>query len=110
MNLKQLEEKGGLVSGEPVPKKVKWVRSDGEIVEFDILVKPLSYGRLERIIRDLKSDEDDDDRSYNALVISECVVLDEGERISYEDAYRMRPGLATAISNVVREVNGHEGK
>lgn len=105
MNLKDLKSKGGFVSSKPVEKKVVWTRKvDGEEVsdEFTVLIKPMSYGDIERIFVDPK----DQERSRTAAMISDCVLLADGkERLSYEDAYQLAPSLANALTKAINEVN-----
>lgn len=105
MDLNQLKSKGGFVDSEPVKKHFVWNKS-GEKVEFDAFVVRQSFGDIEKMFSD-----EDDERSRGAIMISEMIRLGENgeERISYGDAYRLDPGLASAFVEAINKVSGVEG-
>lgn len=107
MDLKQLKAKGGFVPSVPVAKEVTWVHQDeatGEEVTdtFTVFVVKQSFGSIERLFLG------GDDRSKSSAFISECIRFgDDGkERMSYEDAYQLAPGLAAVLVAAANEVNG----
>lgn len=106
MNLTELKAAGGLVGGAMVKKAVVWKHEDtkGKTVtdKFSIFVMPQSFGMIEKLLS-----ASDSEQSRNAKYISTCVTLGENgeEAISYEDAYRLNPGLGWAILAAVHEVN-----
>ncbi|AZE65662.1 phage tail assembly chaperone family protein, TAC [Pseudomonas synxantha] len=106
MNLTELKAAGGLVGGAMVKKAVVWKHEDakGKPVtdKFSIFVMPQSFGMIEKLFSANEPQE-----SRNAKYISTCVTLGENgeEAISYEDAYRLNPGLGWAILAAVHEVN-----
>jgi hypothetical protein len=117
MKLKDLKKRGAFVQGGPVEKELRWKHLDpesGEEVEdvFTIAVKRQSFGDMERVV---KVDPDDPERSRNAAMISESILLgdDEGgefnERMSYAEAYSLAPGLARLFIDAILEVNGSAG-
>lgn len=105
-SLKELQALGGFVPEKPVKKEIgfKLPNSAGEMVEhkFDIHVKQLSIGEHEAMLI-----SDGQDRSKTAKIISTSITLgkDGSESISFKDAYRMHPSLATAMLNAFFEVN-----
>ncbi len=105
MKLAELKEKGGFVSADLVAKEVKWTRGDEELT-FTIYVKRQSFGAMEKLF------SAEGDQSKSAKFISECIFLGENgkERISYEDAYQLDPGLAAVFAQAVNEVNGAKPK
>lgn len=94
MKLAELKAAGGFVSGEPIKTSVRWDRN-GEVTEFDVHVRRLSYGEMERIYIDPK----DKERSRVAALIAASILLgDKGdEPITYKDAFLLEPGLANAL-------------
>lgn len=106
MKLSELKSKGGFVAGAPVAKEVTWKRMGeaGEEVAdtFKIFVIKQSFGTIESIW------SGKEDKSKAAQYISESVRLgDDGkERMSYQDAYQLDPGLAAVLIAAVNEVNG----
>lgn len=108
MKLSELKDKGGIVDAALVKKSVTWIRvgDDGEkeTLAFDVFIKRLSFGVMERV---MKADPADPERSLTAALISEGVRFgDSGEEeISYVDAFQLQPGLARVLSIAVKEVN-----
>ncbi|MCY1282205.1 Phage tail assembly chaperone, TAC [compost metagenome] len=113
MNLDQLRAKGGIVESGQVKQSVEWTHVDeaGETVtdKFDIFVKRLSYGVMEDA---LSAATPGQKRSLTAGLISAAVGFGEDgqEALSYDEALQLHPGLAKALSEAVREVNGTVGK
>lgn len=104
MNLKELREKGGFVASAPIPREVEWKHRDeaGEEVtdKFTVHVVKQSFGDIERLY------VGSDDRSKAATFIAQCIRLGDGtERLSYEDAYQLDPGLAAVLVQAANEVN-----
>lgn len=110
MDLKQLQEEGGFVSPTPVVKEVTWkdrTADDGSAlpdVTFTIHVKKLSFGTIDQLF---VSDDKDAERSRMSAYIAAAVGLgDDGkQRLSYEKAYQLKPGLARALMEAIGEVN-----
>lgn len=107
MKLSELKSKGGFVAGAPVAKEVTWKRKGdaGEDVEdtFTVHIIKQSFGTIEAIWSGK-----DDKSSKAADYIAQSVRLgDDGkERMSYQDAYQLDPGLAAVLIAAVNEVNG----
>lgn len=109
MELQWLRDNGGLVPQTPVIKEVSWTHADPDGADvtdtFTVRVRRLSAGEVERLWEVRAKDSD---RSYTAAVLSSCVLLgDAGDtRLSYEDAFRLDPGLAEALlEDAVQVVN-----
>lgn len=102
MNLSELKEAGGIIAAAPVKKSVTWEREGADPMTFDVHVRRLSFGTLERLLV-----ADADDRSRSAAYLSATVLLGDGgdEPLSYEDAFQLDPSLATALITAAREVN-----
>lgn len=102
MNLNELKAAGGIVAAAPVKKHITWAREGADPVEFDVHVRRLAFGPLERLML-----EDRDDRSRSASYLSATVLLGENgdEPLSYEDAYQLDPALATVLIKAARDVN-----
>lgn len=103
MKLKDLEKAGGFVPVDGVKKSVTWKnRHTGEEFVFDVFVKRMSFGTMERFL----VSTNDDDRSRGAMTIAECILFgDAGEPMTYEQAYQLEPSLASVLMNAVTEVN-----
>lgn len=106
MNLKELKARGGFVSAVPVKRDVEWTHPDpdtGEEVtdKFSVFVKRQSFGAIERLF------VGNDDQSKSATFISECILLGEDgkDRMTYQDAYQLDPGLAAVLVKAINEVN-----
>jgi hypothetical protein len=111
MDLKQLRAKGAFVKAPPVPTEVTWVHNDEETGEemtdtFTVFVRRMSVGWLDRVL----SPGPDQHRSRTATLISEGVMFGEGgkERMTYEEAYQLNFGLATALLEAFQRVNRKE--
>lgn len=115
INLSQLKEIGGVLTGEAVPREVVWKRTDedGNEVEntFTVGVVKLGIAATERIWAQSES------KSRWATLIHETIRLGNGfkDRISYEDACNLEPSLFNALSEASNVVNpapkeGDEGK
>lgn len=99
MKLSELKEAGGFASvAPPVKADVTWKKDDEEL-KFSIFVRKLSFGEIERM------QQERDDRSRGASVISKAVILDSEERLTYEQAFDLHPGLALALLNAINSVN-----
>lgn len=100
--LKDLQRMGGFVSAIPVKKEIKFKVDGDEEYAATIHVRKLSAGDYETLFV-----SDSEGRSRTASVISQCVTLgaDGKEKVSFEDAYRLHPNLATAMVNAFNEVN-----
>jgi hypothetical protein len=105
MKLQELRDLGGFVPVEPVERVVTWTRPvDGELKSdtFSVLIKRQSFGVIEKLLM-----AENDDRSRSARFLAESILLGDGkERMSYEDAYRLEPSLASALIEAVNAVNG----
>lgn len=99
MNLAEIRNAGGFIQGQPERVPVKWRE-----YEFDVFVKRLSFGDVERLFNG------EDDRSRSAAMIAACVLMGENkEPISYNDAYQLEVTLATKLIEAVNQVNGTGG-
>lgn len=107
MNLQELKAKGGLVESAPVLKPITWTHEgeDGQLVtdDFTVLVKRQSFAVIERLYA-----PEEQERSRNTKLIAECVLFGEegDERLTYEQAQDLQPGLAFLLLAAVHEVNG----
>jgi hypothetical protein len=100
MDLRELKAKGGFVSAEPVPTEVTWKRGEDSDT-FTVHVVKQSFGAIEKLFGGA------DDRSRSASFIAECIRLGNGkERLTYDDAYALDPGLATVLVEAINKVNG----
>lgn len=106
MKLEQLMARGAVVSAEPVKVDVKWTHDDPEtgeevVDEFSVHVLKRSFGAVERLWSAAE------DKSRSAMIISECVRFGEAgeERMTYEQAYQLEPGLATVLLDAYSQVN-----
>jgi hypothetical protein len=111
MDLKQLRAKGAFVKAPPVPVEVTWVHEDEETKEtmtdtFTVHVRRMSVGWLDRVL----VPGPDPMRSRTATLITEGILFGEGgnERMSYEEAYQLNFGLATALLEAFQKVNRKE--
>lgn len=107
MHLKDLKNKGALVTGALVKKELTWTRVDPESGEelsdtFSVfVVKRMSISAYEMIM----------DKTANndamAAAISQCIRLgEEGEeKISFGDARKLDPSLAFLFAGAVNEVH-----
>jgi hypothetical protein len=104
MNLRELKAKGGFIDATPVAKEVEWKHTDdsgNEVTDkFTVHVVRLSFGDVERLFAS------GSDTSRAATFIERCIRLGDGtERLSYDDAYALDPGLASVLVQAVNEVN-----
>ncbi len=110
MNLSQLKANGAFVDTQRVRKELLWTRVDphtGETVSDTLVlqVRRQSFGVIERLFV-----AGEGEQSRNARFIAASVSLgEEGEELSYDDAYSLDPGLGFLILNAVNEVNGTGG-
>lgn len=102
MNLKDLKSAGGFVGTGMTKVNIVWDKGDDTPLSFDVHVAPLSFGEVERILR-----EEAEGRSRVANLIASAIRLgEEGqERLTYEDAYSLEPGLAKSFAKAVGEAN-----
>lgn len=105
MKLQELLDNGGLTDGAPITKQVTWKRIGVEDVTFEVGVRRLSAGEWEEI-----QTESEDRPSASARIISRAIVLEDGVRFTYEQAYQLDPGLATVLLNAHTEVNRRPAK
>jgi hypothetical protein len=112
MDLFALKNLGAFVSSVPVKRTVTWARKDDEGVDqtttFDIHVKRIAFGDIERIYHD----KEDAERSRTAALIAASILFGEqaDQPISYEDAYQLAPSLAHVLNTAIAEVNGTKRK
>lgn len=110
-SLSQLRSAGGILSREPVVVTGTWKHNgpDGEEVEdtFDVGVIKVSFGDMADLFKEK-------DREQLAVSLSKSVMFanEKGklELLSYDDAYRLDPGLGTVLIELVRKVNGGDRK
>lgn len=129
IDLEQLAAIGGVISAAPVPQEITWKRlsDDGDQVEdvFTIHVRKLAYIDQERIFKiagiyeslepaEGETDADFQNRyrelqklSANAALICVSVRLGEDatEEMTYDQACRLHPSLASALLSAIYKVN-----
>lgn len=100
-----LKSFGGIVSAEPVRKKVEF-KLKGKDYSFDIGVLEFSVDDHERLFLGAS------DESQTARLISKVVRLgdDLSQQLSLEDAKKLHPTVATAFMKAFNEVNGEGGE
>ncbi len=106
MKISELEELGAFVPEEVVTRTVEWHTSndEGEPVThtFKVGIRKLSYG----VIESATVDPENIKKSFNSWLIA-ATVVDNGEPVfTYEQAYQLIPGLASALLDQVRDVVG----
>lgn len=106
MNVAQLITLGGFVGAAPVKVPVSWTRFVDEANEdvtdnFDVFVLKTSFGNVEKMWTS------GDEKSKSAILITECLRFGENgeERLSYEQAYSLDPGLAAELMTAYNTVN-----
>lgn len=112
MNIADLEKLGGLVSEEPVIRKISWTHFQGEeekTEDFEAGIVRLSFSQIEEI------QKQDTNKIKTAEFISLCVRFpdDNGryeQRLTYEQACRLAPTLAYALSTAIVETNNLDHK
>lgn len=106
MNLAEFKSKGACVDTAPVRRTVSWSHTDerGEQMTdtFDVWVRRLSFGSIDRL-----SKTDDSDRSRNAELIAASIRLGENaeEALPYDVAFSLHTTLAIELVRVIGEVN-----
>lgn len=101
MDLKQLKDRGGIVPSDLVKKAVEWDHN-GELVTFDVFVKRLSFGDVERV---LEEEARGKNRVANLIAASIRLGEEGNERLSYDEAFQLTPSLAKVFATAVSEVN-----
>lgn len=103
MSRTDLEALGAFVTEQPIRREVQWVREDGETVSFNCWVRQIPFGEAEKL---LQIDDQDQERSAYAVLISRTICLDEtGKvRMDYKDAYRLKPSFAQALMDAINQV------
>jgi hypothetical protein len=102
MNLQDLQTWGAMAPEQPVRRSVEWVNADGEAVTFEVGVRRLSVGDYEGLAQQYEGEER---RSWTARLIAAAIVLDDGVRFTYAQAYQLLPSFAAALVRVYNEVN-----
>lgn len=99
--LQDLKTLGAFAAEKPVRKEIHF-EIDGTEYDAVIHVRQLGIGGYESIFT-----EDGDHRSQSAKAISEAILLGEkgDERISFEQAYRLKTALASKMLEAFNEVN-----
>lgn len=103
MKLADLKSSGAFVPLAPVATELTWKRKDADDLTFTVFIKKHSFGTIEKIWGDK-----DDERSKSAALIAHSVLLgDDGkEKMSYEDAFQLDPGLAGVFIEAINQANG----
>lgn len=101
ITLKELTASGAFAPKELVRKEISF-DIDGQTCNATIHVKALGIGDYEAIYNDK-----DDKKSQTASAISEAILLGENgtERLSFEQAFRLKPEVANAMLTAFGEVN-----
>ena len=108
MDLKQLRERGGFAPTAPVEHSISWTHPDenGEEVTdmFTVHVVKHSAGSVERLRAAAGKDPE---LLWSPLFISESIRLGDGgwERLTYDDAFRLKPALARLLIDAINAVN-----
>ncbi|WP_291986386.1 phage tail assembly chaperone family protein, TAC [Candidatus Accumulibacter sp. ACC007] len=92
MNLEQLRTAGGFIPLEPVKVPVAWKGND-----FDVYIRQLSFGDVER----LTSAEN----STVALIAASVLLGDDKTPLAAADAERLNVSLATKLLEAINLVN-----
>jgi hypothetical protein len=99
--LQDLKKLGGFAAEKPVRKEIHF-EIDGKQYDAVIHVRQLGIGGYESIFT-----EDGDRKSQSAKAIAETILLGEkaDERLSFDDAYRLKTELASEMLKAFNEVN-----
>lgn len=99
--LHDIQKLGGFVAEKPVRKDIHF-EIDGQQFDATIHVRQLGIGGYESIFKD-----DADKQSQSARAISEAISLgqDGKERLSFDDAFRLKQNLGAAMLEAFHEVN-----
>lgn len=102
MDVKKLQELGGIIPPTPVKQEVTWQPPEGDPVTFTVHIKKLSGGALERLWTKTSKDQ-----SNAAALIADAVFLgDEGkEKFSYQQAFDLSPTLMDELIQAIDAVN-----
>jgi|APLow6443716910_1056828.scaffolds.fasta_scaffold07533_3 hypothetical protein len=112
MDLKTLRDRGAFVPETPVAREVTWMHADenGEQVTdtFTVHVVRHSAGAIERLRSELLRDQS---RLWEFLLISASLRLgdDASERLTYDEACALEPGLARILADAIVSVNNVGG-
>jgi hypothetical protein len=106
MNIEELKENGGIVSGELVKKSGVWKKYDeekGEFVDLEVefFVKRSSWLEYQQVIK-----KQDGDLDPECLSIAACIRLgEEGEQeLTYELAAKLESGLVRVFREGIAEI------
>lgn len=105
MDLKKLQEIGGIVTEKPVDRKVAWRRLDDEgnfvDAEFVVQVLVLPYGQVEDMMKN--------GTATTPHFIAAAIRLNNGkESLTLEQARSLNPLLVREFARIINEVNGLE--
>lgn len=105
MNLQQLLERGGVVTGGTHLLDTEWTHLDGDGKEitdkFKVHVRKISYTEMQKIFgKDAPANKD-----LAANAISQCIRLGDAgdEALTYEQALSLDPGLTRAFMAVIKK-------
>lgn len=105
MDLATLQSKGGFVPRELVSKELTWTRVDENGEEqsdtFSVFVAKRVFADVERI----HNAPDEQSKSAHAIAALIRLGADGQERLTYEQAYQLDPGVAVLFLNAITEVN-----
>ena len=109
MRRDQLAEIGGFVAETPIEREVAWTRADGERFTFAVFIRQLPFSEFEEFAA---GDASDLGKLFSFLAKTIWLEGDDGlTPLGIEDAKRLNQGLALALWEAAREVNGlGEGK
>lgn len=100
MKFSDLQQNGAFLDAVPVTKSVTWTREDGEAFTFDVGIRRMSMGDWERVMV-----HEDSEKSASARILSTVLVLEGGDRLTYDQAYQLHPTLARVLLDAHNEVN-----
>lgn len=106
MNLAQLKQKGGVISGALVAKDLEWkhLNDKGKEVtdKFKVHVRRHAFGVMEQMFNGGDADKF---RNARYLAASICLGAEGEEELPFEDAVNLDPNLGVLMLQAVNEVN-----
>lgn len=105
--LSQLSKAGAIRSSAPVKQTIEWVNDDGDTFEFDVWIKPMSFGDA----IDIQSASPNE---AIVLTLAACVLLDDGQGntvpMDAETARSLHPSLGWKLAMAVNGLREDRGE